>query len=96
MVRPSWSSLAPDETRLAHPVGTKAQLALDLLRFTTGRREDAPILGPQHIKKTLDPAQRDGLLQSWITTRSDLNGAEEENIVKGGVWWSRGAKAMTC
>lgn len=34
----------------------------------------------------LDPAQRDGLLQSWITTRSDLNEAEEENIVKGAAW----------
>jgi Fic-DOC domain mobile mystery protein B len=44
----------------------------------------------------LDPAQRDGMLQSWITTRSDLNEAEEENIVKGAVWArrSRGAKAI--
>src|SRR4051794_8618235 len=44
----------------------------------------------------LDPAQRDGLLQSWVTTRSDLNEAEQENIVKGAVWArrSRGAKAI--
>ena len=33
----------------------------------------------------LDPRLRDGLLQSWITTRKDLNEAEQENIVKGAV-----------
>jgi fido (protein-threonine AMPylation protein) len=44
----------------------------------------------------LDPGQRDGLLQSWITTRNDLNEAEQENIVKGAAWarQSRGAKAI--
>lgn len=34
----------------------------------------------------LEPAERDGLLQSWITYRRDLNEAEQENIVKGSVW----------
>lgn len=34
----------------------------------------------------LAPAERDGLLQSWITNRSDLNEAEQENIVKGASW----------
>jgi integrase/recombinase XerD len=33
-----------------HPIGTKARLALDLIRYTTGRREDAPRFGRQHIK----------------------------------------------
>lgn len=33
-----------------HPLGTKPRLAFDLLRFTTGRREDAPRLGPRHIQ----------------------------------------------
>jgi Fic-DOC domain mobile mystery protein B len=44
----------------------------------------------------LAPGQRDGLLQSWITTRNDLNEAEQENIVKGAAWArrSRGAKAI--
>lgn len=44
----------------------------------------------------LDPTQRDSLLQSWITTRNDLNEAEEENIVKGAAWArrSQGAKAI--
>jgi Fic-DOC domain mobile mystery protein B len=37
----------------------------------------------------LDPGQRDGLLQSWITNRNDLNEAEEENIVKGAAWVRR-------
>jgi hypothetical protein len=33
-----------------HPLGTKARLALDLLRYTTGRREDAPRLGRQNMR----------------------------------------------
>jgi len=31
-------------------LGTRPRLALDLIRFTTGRREDAVRLGPQHIR----------------------------------------------
>jgi fido (protein-threonine AMPylation protein) len=44
----------------------------------------------------LDPGQRDGLLQTWVTNRGDLNEAEQENIVKGAVWARRrrGAKAI--
>ena len=37
----------------------------------------------------LVPSERDGLLQSWITNRRDLNEAEQENIVKGAVWARR-------
>src|SRR5258708_39726629 len=37
----------------------------------------------------LDPGQRDGLLQSWITDRNDLNAAEQDNIVKGATWARR-------
>jgi Fic-DOC domain mobile mystery protein B len=37
----------------------------------------------------LDPVQREGLLQTWITNRNDLNEAEEENIVKGAAWARR-------
>jgi Fic-DOC domain mobile mystery protein B len=37
----------------------------------------------------LEPAERDGLLQSWIVTRSELNEAEQENIVKAAVWAKR-------
>lgn len=37
----------------------------------------------------LDPALRGDLLQSWITSRADLNEAEEENIVKGATWGRR-------
>jgi integrase/recombinase XerD len=33
-----------------HPIGTKPRLAFDLLRYTTGRREDVPRLGPGHLK----------------------------------------------
>ncbi|WP_284283639.1 mobile mystery protein B [Mesorhizobium amorphae] len=34
----------------------------------------------------LEPEEREGLLQSWITHRSDLNEAEQENIIKGAAW----------
>jgi Fic-DOC domain mobile mystery protein B len=37
----------------------------------------------------LDPGQRDGLLQTWIANRDDLNEAEQENIVKGAAWARR-------
>ncbi|MGI9499729.1 MAG: mobile mystery protein B [Geminicoccaceae bacterium] len=34
----------------------------------------------------LDPDERDGLLQSWITTRADLNVAEQDSIDAGAAW----------
>lgn len=34
----------------------------------------------------LDPDEHDGLLQSWITTRADLNVAEQDNIDAGAAW----------
>jgi Fic-DOC domain mobile mystery protein B len=37
----------------------------------------------------LEPIERDGLLQSWIVNRSELNEAEQENIVKGAAWAKR-------
>lgn len=37
----------------------------------------------------LAPEEREGLLQSWITHRRDLNEAERENIVKGAAWARR-------
>lgn len=46
----------------------------------------------------LDPGQRDALLQTWITDRSGLNEAEQENIVKGAAWArrQRGPSARLC
>lgn len=40
----------------------------------------------------LEPAEREGLRQTWIISRHDLNEAEQENIVKGAVWARRGRK----
>ncbi len=37
----------------------------------------------------LTPAEREGLRQSWITNRHDLNEAEQENIVNGAAWARR-------
>jgi Fic-DOC domain mobile mystery protein B len=36
----------------------------------------------------LQPNEREGLLQTWITHRRDLNEAEQENIVEGAAWVS--------
>jgi integrase/recombinase XerD len=33
-----------------HPIGTKARLAMALMLYTTGRREDATRFGPQHVR----------------------------------------------
>src|SRR5262249_29105787 len=46
----SWSPDEITQYRTRHPLGTKARLALDLLLYTSGRREDAVRLGPQHIR----------------------------------------------
>lgn len=37
----------------------------------------------------LTPDERDGLRQSWITHRRDLNEAEEDNILRGAIWARR-------
>jgi Fic-DOC domain mobile mystery protein B len=37
----------------------------------------------------LAPEEREGLLQSWITHRRDLNEAEQENIITGTAWARR-------
>jgi Fic-DOC domain mobile mystery protein B len=41
----------------------------------------------------LEPGERNGLLQSWITHRKDLNEAEQENIVAGAAW-ARGRRRL--
>lgn len=43
----------------------------------------------------LEPAERQGLLQSWITTRHELNEAEQENIVKATIWVRKSRKRTT-
>jgi Fic-DOC domain mobile mystery protein B len=40
----------------------------------------------------LDPAEREGLLVSWVTYRSDLNEVEQDNILKGAAWARRKRK----
>jgi Fic-DOC domain mobile mystery protein B len=37
----------------------------------------------------LTPSEREGLRQSWITHRGDLNQAERDNIVRGAAWARR-------
>ena len=37
----------------------------------------------------LEPEERDGLLQTWITYRSELNEAEQTNIAAGAAWARR-------
>ena len=37
----------------------------------------------------LTPSERNGLKQAWVSTRHDLNQAEQDNILKGMNWASR-------
>jgi integrase len=46
----SWTGDEIKQYRDRHPVGSMARLALDLLLYTGGRREDAVRLGPQHVR----------------------------------------------
>jgi integrase len=46
----TWTDDEIQQFYKRHPLGSKARLALDLLRYTTGRREDAPRLGRQHMR----------------------------------------------
>lgn len=45
----SWTAEEIDQYRERHAVGTMARLALELLRYTACRREDAPRLGPSNV-----------------------------------------------
>jgi len=46
----SWTTDEMEQYNERHPIGTQARLALDILRYTTGHREDAPRLGRRHIR----------------------------------------------
>jgi integrase/recombinase XerD len=46
----TWTAEEIEQFNERHPIGTQARLAFDVLRYTTGRREDAPRLGRQHIR----------------------------------------------
>jgi integrase/recombinase XerD len=46
----SWAPEEISQYRERHTRGSKARLALDLLVYTGGRREDAVRLGPQHVR----------------------------------------------
>lgn len=45
----SWTVEEVAQYEKRHPIGTKARLALALILYTAGRREDAPRFGRQHI-----------------------------------------------
>ncbi len=44
------------------------------------------LLGEPDDATPLEPEERDGLLQTWITYRSELNEAEQTNIAAGAAW----------
>jgi len=46
----TWTPAEIEQFYARHPLGTQARLAIDLIRFTTGRREDAPRFGRQHMR----------------------------------------------
>lgn len=41
----------------------------------------------------LEPAERDGLIPSWVTQRSELNEVEQDNILKGYAW-AKGVRGL--
>lgn len=45
----TWTIAEVDTYSARHAIGTKARLAMELMRCTGGRREDAVRLGPHHI-----------------------------------------------
>jgi integrase len=46
----TWTSDEVTQFEIRHPIGTKPRLAMALLLYTAGRREDAVRLGPHHIR----------------------------------------------
>jgi integrase/recombinase XerD len=46
----SWTIREIEAFEGAFPIGTKARFAMALMLYTTGRREDAVRLGPQHVR----------------------------------------------
>jgi integrase/recombinase XerD len=47
----TWTLDEVEVFEARHPLGTKARLAMALLLYTACRREDAPRLGPQHVRR---------------------------------------------
>jgi integrase/recombinase XerD len=64
----SWTVEEIAQYRGLHAIGSKARLALDLLLYTGGRREDAVRLGPQHV--------RDGRVRFTQAKNEDRNPIE--------------------
>jgi hypothetical protein len=46
----TWTAEEIEQFNQRHPIGTQARRALDIIRYTSGRREDAPRPGRQHIR----------------------------------------------
>jgi integrase/recombinase XerD len=46
----TWTIEEVQAFEARHPIGTRARLAMALMFYTTGRREDAVRLGPQHVR----------------------------------------------
>ena len=47
----TWSESDIEAFEAAHPVGSRARLALALLFFTAQRRADVVLMGRQHVRK---------------------------------------------
>jgi integrase len=63
----SWTEAEVEQFRQAHPVGSKARLALTLLHRTVQRRGDVVTMGWQHVSK-----DRKGT--NWIRVRQQKTG----------------------
>ncbi len=47
----SWTIEEVEQFQAAHPIGSKARLAMALMRYTGQRRGDAVLFGPHHLAK---------------------------------------------
>lgn len=65
-----WTDPERAQYEARHPIGTTARLAMALLFFVAGRREDAVRLGPQHVQ---DVRQTDGLIVKRLRYRQGKN-----------------------
>jgi integrase len=54
----TWTIEEVEQFEARHPLGTRARLAMALMLYTAGRREDATRLGAQHIYTTASGAKR--------------------------------------
>ena len=73
---PPWSDEQIARYRAAHPVGSKARLALELGFYTAQRRGDVVRMGRQHLSDCLHERLRELGVESMLFVRQEKTGVE--------------------